>query len=108
MEELARLARTRKRAGQPLAEDATVQQGIARAEIHARSAESLLLEAVDDMWQTGKRGKPPTLEQRAHVRIGCVNAGGSAAATVAVVWGLARSPPLLRDPRAVPRVPAAP
>ncbi len=91
IEELTRLARTRKRAGRPLAKDATVQQGIARAEIHARSAESLLLGAVDDMWQTVKRGKPPTLEQRAHVRMGCVNAGGSAAAAVDVVWGLAGS-----------------
>ena len=97
IEELTRLVRTRKRAGRPLAEDATVQQGIARAEIHARSAESLLLEAVDDMWQTVKRGKPPTLEQRAHVRMGCVNAGGSAAAAVDVVWGLAGSRAIFED-----------
>lgn len=97
IEELTRLARTRKRAGRPLAEDATVHQGIARAEIHARSAESLLLGAVDDMWQTVKRGKPPTLEQRAHVRMGCVNAGGSAAAAVDVVWGLAGSRAIFED-----------
>ena len=97
IEELTRLARTRKRAGRPLAEDATVLQGIARAEIHARSAESLLLGAVDDMWQTVKRGKPPTLEQRAHVRMGCVNAGGSAAAAVDVVWGLAGSRAIFED-----------
>ncbi len=97
IEELTRLVRTRKRAGRPLAEDATVQQGIARAEIHARSAESLLLGAVDDMWQTVKRGKPPTLEQRAHVRMGCVNAGGSAAAAVDVVWGLAGSGAIFED-----------
>jgi len=97
IEELTRLVRTRKRAGRPLAEDATVQQGIARAEIHARSAESLLLGAVDDMWQTVKRGKPPTLEQRAHVRMGCVNAGGSAAAAVDVVWGLAGSRAIFED-----------
>src|SRR5260370_1048923 len=65
IEELTRLARTRKRAGRPLAEDATVPQGIARAEIHARPAERLPLEAVDDMWRTVKRGKPAALEQRA-------------------------------------------
>ena len=91
IEELTRLARTRTRAGRPLAEDATVQQGIARAEIHARSAESLLQAAVDDMWRTVKRGKAPTLEQRAHVRMGCVHAGESAAAAVDLVWGLAGS-----------------
>jgi len=97
IEELTRLARTRKRAGRPLAEDATVQQGIARAEIHARAAESLLLEAVDDMWRTVKRGKPPTLEQRAHVRMACVNAGESAAAAVDLVWGLAGSRAIFED-----------
>lgn len=73
----------------PLAEDPAVQQGLARAEIHARSAESLLIQAVDEMWQTVRRGKPPTLEQRAQVRMGCVNAGVGAAAAVDIVWGLA-------------------
>ena len=97
IEELTRLARTRKRAGRALAEDATVQQGIARAEIHARSAESLLLAAVDDMWRTVKRGKPPTLEQRAHIRMACVNAGESAAAAVDLVWGLAGSRAIFED-----------
>ena len=91
LEDLARLARTRRRGGRPLAEDPAVQRGIARAEIHARSAESLLLQAVDDMWRTVTRGKPPTLEQRAQVRMGCVNAGVAAAAAVDVVWELAGS-----------------
>jgi len=89
IEDLTRLTRTRKRAGRPLAEDPAVQQGLARAEIHARSAESLLIQAVDEMWQTVRRGKPPTLEQRAQVRMGCVNAGVGAAAAVDIVWGLA-------------------
>lgn len=97
IEELTRLARTRKRVGRALAEDATVQQGIARAEIHARSAESLLLAAVDDVWQTVKRGKPPTLEQRAHVRMACVSAGEGAAAAVDVVWRLAGSHAIFED-----------
>lgn len=91
LEDFARLARTRRRGGRPLAEDPAVQRGIARAEIHARSAESLLLQAVDDMWRTVTRGKPPTLEQRAQVRMGCVNAGVAAAAAVDVVWELAGS-----------------
>src|ERR1700730_15371559 len=38
IEELTRLDPPRRRAGRPLAEDATVQHGIARAEIHARTA----------------------------------------------------------------------
>ncbi len=91
IEDLARLARARRRAGRPLAEDPAVQRGLARAEIHARSAESLLIQAVDDLWRTVRRGKPPTLEQRAQVRMGCVNAGVAAAAAVDIVWGLAGS-----------------
>ena len=91
IEDFARLARTRRRGGRPLAEDPAVQRGLAHAEIHARSAESLLVQAVDDMWRTVTRGKPPTLEQRAQVRMGCVNAGVAAAAAVDIVWGLAGS-----------------
>lgn len=91
IEDFTRLARTRRRAGIPLAEDPAAQHGLARAEIHARSAESLLLQAVDEMWQMVRHGKPPTLEQRAQVRMGCVNAGVAAAAAVDIVWGLAGS-----------------
>ena len=97
IEELTRLARTRKRGGRLLAEDATVQGGLAHAEILARAAERLLFEAIDEMWQTVKRGKPATLEQRAHVRMGCVNAGASAAAAVDTVWGLAGSRAIFED-----------
>jgi indole-3-acetate monooxygenase len=49
------------------------------------------------MWRTVKRGKPPTLEQRAHVRMACVNAGESAAAAVDLVWGLAGSRAIFED-----------
>jgi alkylation response protein AidB-like acyl-CoA dehydrogenase len=97
IEELTRLAQTRKRSGRLLAEDATVQGGLAHAEILARAAERLLFEAVDEMWETVKRGKPATLEQRAHVRMGCVNAGVSAAAAVDTVWGLAGSRAIFED-----------
>jgi len=49
---------------------------------------SAALTAVDDMWRTVKAGKRPTLEQRAHLRMGCVNAGVSAAEAVDIVYHL--------------------
>ena len=84
-----RLARTRRRAGRLLAESVSVQRGLARALVHARSGERLLLEAVDDLWRTVRTRKPATIEQRAAVRMGCVNAGVAAAAAVDLLWELA-------------------
>ncbi|HXA93958.1 MAG TPA: acyl-CoA dehydrogenase family protein [Candidatus Dormibacteraeota bacterium] len=87
------LARTKRSFGsaQPLSEHPTAQRELGRAALHLRSAEALLFRVVEDMWATVKRGKPPTLEQRAEVRTGCVNAGVSAAQAVDVVYGLAGS-----------------
>lgn len=76
---------------QPLSEHPTVQGELARAEISARSAEQLLFQAVAEMWQTVQAGTPPTLEQRAAVRLGCINAGLSAAQAVDIVYTLGGS-----------------
>jgi alkylation response protein AidB-like acyl-CoA dehydrogenase len=87
------LARTKKSFGSPqaLSEHPTAQRELGRAELLVRSAEGLLLQAVEDMWKTVKAGKVPALEQRAEVRMGCVNAGVSAAAAVDIVYNLGGS-----------------
>jgi alkylation response protein AidB-like acyl-CoA dehydrogenase len=84
------LAKTRRagRSQRPLRADPTAQRELGRAELHARSAEALLFSAVDDVWRTVKAGRRPTLAQRAQLRVGCVNAGTSAAAAVDVVYRL--------------------
>jgi hypothetical protein len=57
--------------------DPTAQRELGRAELHVRSAEALLFTAVDDMWRTVKARRRPTLEPRAQLRMGCVNAGAT-------------------------------
>jgi hypothetical protein len=52
------------------------------------SAEALLFTAVDEMWHAVKAGRRPTLEQRAQLRAGCVNAGVGAALAVDIVHRL--------------------
>ena len=87
------LAKTKRSFGSPqmLSEHPSTQRELGRAELYLRSAEGLLFQAVDAMWQTVKAGKPPTLEQRAEVRMGCVNAGVSAAEAVDIVYNLGGS-----------------
>jgi indole-3-acetate monooxygenase len=84
------LARTRRayRSRRLLRADPTTQGEIGRAELHVRSADALLSAAVGDMWRAVKAGRRPTLEQRAQLRVGCVNAGESAAAAVDIVYRL--------------------
>jgi alkylation response protein AidB-like acyl-CoA dehydrogenase len=76
---------------QALSEHPAAQRELGRAELHMRSAELLLFHAVGDIWETVKAGKPVTLEQRAAARIGCVNAGVSAAEAVDIVYNLGGS-----------------
>jgi alkylation response protein AidB-like acyl-CoA dehydrogenase len=87
------IAKTKKSfpSGQTLSEHPTVQAELARAEICARSAEMLLFHSVEDIWQTIQAGTTPTLEQRTAVRLGCINAGMSAAQAVDVVYNLGGS-----------------
>lgn len=76
---------------QVLSEHPTAQRELGRAELHMRSAEVLLFHAIGNVWENVKAGKPVTLEQRAAVRIGCVNAGVSAAKAVDIVYNLGGS-----------------
>ncbi len=68
-----------------------MQTEVARAEIAARSAELLLFTAMEDLWQTVKAGGVVSLEQRAQVRIGCINAGTAAAQAVDIIYNAAGS-----------------
>jgi len=85
------IAKTKKSfpSTQTLSEHPTVQQEYGRAEMYARSAELLLFQAVTDMWESVQAGTPPTLEQRAACRLGCINAGINAAQAVDIVYTLA-------------------
>ncbi len=85
------MASTQRGSGSParrLREHPGVQREVGEAELHLRSAELLLFEAVEAMWQTVRRRERPTLEQRARLRMGCVNAGVSAARAVDIVYNL--------------------
>ena len=46
---------------------------------------------VEDMWKIVQAGTRPTLEQRAAVRLGCINAGMNAAQAVDIVYNLGGS-----------------
>lgn len=87
------LAKTQRgyRSRRPLRVDPAAQRELGRAELHVRSAEALLFTAVDDMWRTVRTGRRPALEQRARLRMGCVNAGVSAAEAVDIVYRLGGS-----------------
>jgi indole-3-acetate monooxygenase len=84
------VAKTRRayRSRRLLRADPFTQREIGRAELHVRSAEALLFTAVEDMWRTVQAGQRPTLEQRAQLRVGCVNAGVGAALAVDIVYRL--------------------
>ena len=85
--ELAKTQRPRR----SLRVDPTAQRELGGAELHVRSAEALLFTAADDMWRAVKARRRPTLEQRAQLRMGCVNAGVSAAEAVDIVYRLGGS-----------------
>lgn len=101
LDAFAELARTRRayRSRRALREDPTAQRELGRAELRVRSAEALLYTAVDDMWRAVKAGRRPTLEQRAQLRVGCVNAGLSAAEAVDIVYGLGGAASIFEENR---------
>ena len=90
LDAFAELAATRHayRSRRPLRADPTTQRELGRAELHVRAAEALLYTAVDDLWRTVKAGRRPSPAQRALLRMGCVNAGVSAAEAVDIVYRL--------------------
>ncbi len=90
LDTFAELAKSRRayRSRRPLRADPATQREIGWAELHVRSAEALLLAAVEDMWRTVKVRRRPTLEQRVRLRAGCVNAGVSAALAVDIAYRL--------------------
>jgi alkylation response protein AidB-like acyl-CoA dehydrogenase len=95
------LAKTKRSSSsrRPLRRDPTAQRELGQAELHVRSAEALLFTAVDDMWRTVTAGRRPSVEQRALLRAGCVNAGVSAAEAVDIVYRLGGSASILEGDR---------
>jgi len=90
LDAFAEVAKTRRayRSRRPLRADPATQREIGRAEMHVRSGEALLFAAVDEMWRTVEAGRRPSLQQRARLRAGCVNAGVSATLAVDIVYRL--------------------
>lgn len=52
---------------------------------------------MEDLWQTVKAKRTVSVEQRALLRLGCVNAGAAAAQAVDIVYNLAGSLAILES-----------
>lgn len=72
-----------------LAERASTQAGVARAEAAVRSARALLYDAVDQAWQAARADAAISIELRAGLRLAATHAVESAAAAVDAAWSLA-------------------
>ena len=73
------------------AEHVGIQADLGRARMDALSAERVLFSAVEDVWSTVQAGELPSLEQRAAIRVGCINAGTSGARAVDTCYSIAGS-----------------
>ena len=72
-----------------LAERASTQSGIARAEAAVRAARALLHDAVERAWAAARSERAIPLELRAGLRLAATNAIESSAAAVDAAWSLA-------------------
>ena len=72
-----------------LAERASTQSGIARAEAAVRSARALLYDAVERAWEAARTDRTIPLELRAGLRLAATNAIESSASAVDAAWSLA-------------------
>ncbi|MGE0730925.1 MAG: acyl-CoA dehydrogenase family protein [Acidimicrobiia bacterium] len=84
LDELVTVASTKKPAlsSRVLAERATVQADVARAEARMGAASSYLRELVADAWDRAERGDAPTADQRRRLRLAATFAMESAATCV--------------------------
>ena len=112
LDELASLAQTKKPAfrSERLADSATVQAELARAEGRLGGARSFLYDSLGEAWDTVLAGDQPSMRQRALVRIAACSAAATSARVVDTAYTLgggsalyARSPLQrhLRDVHAV-------
>ena len=82
LDELTALAETKipTMYTRPLAERATAQIDLARAEAHWGGARAFLYEIVEELWQTVREGRSPSKRQLALARAAMTNATDTAAA----------------------------
>lgn len=93
-----------------LAERGTVQAEVARSTAALRSARAYVFDAIDEAWASALDGHPPTLEQRADLRLAATHAAETGVAVVRSAFALAGGtavrndsplPRLLRDANVV-------
>jgi len=114
IEALKDLALAKTPAGQTslLRERPAVQADLARAEACVRSARAYLHETVGDIWESAAAGNPPSIEQRAWLRLAAVDGVQRAIAAVDLMYDAAagsaifESSPLERCFRDVHVIPA--
>ena len=102
--ELAELAGTKKPQGsaRTLAERAATQSALAKAEARLAGMWSLMLDAVDDTWQSARAGQPSTVDQKRRIRLAATHATQTAAHVAASMFHTAggaavyRSSPIQR------------
>ena len=89
--ELADLAGAKKPQGSArmLAERATTQADVARAEAQLGAAWSLMLDAVDDTWRSALAGQPSTVDQQRRIRLAATHAAQTAADVAASMFRVA-------------------
>ena len=88
IDELVELAGAKKPQGstRTLAERAATQAESARAEARLAAAWSLMLDAVDDTWQSALAGQPSTVDQKRRIRLAATHAAQTAADVAASMF----------------------
>ena len=88
IDELVELAGAKKPQGstRTLAERAATQAETARAEARLAAAWSLMLDAVDDTWQSALAGRPSTVDQKRRIRLAATHATQTAADVAASMF----------------------
>lgn len=91
LDELAELAgaKTPSLQRRKLAERGTVQAEVARSTAQLRSARAYVMGAIDDAWESAVDGHPPTIEQRANLRLAATHAAHTAVDVVRSSFALA-------------------
>jgi alkylation response protein AidB-like acyl-CoA dehydrogenase len=69
-----------------LRDHARSQTSVGRAQALVESANAYLVEALSEVWETTQRGDTASLEQRAKLRLACVNAAESAAQATELMY----------------------
>ena len=77
----------------------TAQADVGRAEALLRSARAFLFESVEELWNEAAFGRPPTLRQRAIVRLAAAHAAAASAQAVDLLYNSAGGTALFESNR---------